>query len=158
MAFVWYPLVIFIAFAAMEAIAWSLHKYVMHGMLWSLHQDHHTPQPGKFEKNDLFALVFAFPGWLFTMFGVMDGCDYKLYIGIGVTLYGLCYVLIHDGLVHQRFKIFRHTENAWFIALRKAHKAHHKSREREHGESFGMLLVPFKYYKEARKLQKQLRS
>jgi beta-carotene 3-hydroxylase len=142
----------------MEAIAWSLHKFVMHGLLWSLHEDHHRPRPGKFEKNDLFALVFAFPGWLFTMFGVMDGCDYKLYIGIGVTLYGICYMLIHDGLIHQRIKIFRNTKNTWFIALRKAHKAHHKHLTKEDGECFGMLLVPLRYFKEARKIRKHLRA
>jgi beta-carotene 3-hydroxylase len=158
MIFVFYPLVIVASFLVMEAIAWSLHKYVMHGLLWSLHEDHHRPREGKFEKNDLFAMVFAFPGWLFTMFGIMDGCDYKLYIGIGVTLYGICYVLIHDGLIHQRIKVFRNTQNVWFIALRKAHKAHHKRLDKEDGVCFGMLLVPFKYFREARNLQKHFRK
>ncbi len=152
-----YPLVVIISFCAMEAIAWSMHKYVMHGSLWNIHEDHHRPHSGKFEKNDLFALVFAIPGWMFIMFGVMHGMDYKLYIGIGITIYGLCYFLIHDGLIHQRIKLFRNTKNVWFIALRKAHKAHHKRIHKEDGECFGMLIVPMKYFKEARKLQKHLR-
>src|SRR5690242_7053361 len=98
MLYVWYAFVVLITFTAMEAIAWALHKYVMHGLLWSLHEDHHRPHNKKMEKNDFFALVFAIPSWLFMMFGIMDGCDYKLYIGIGTTLYGICYVLVHDGL------------------------------------------------------------
>ncbi|MFN7100963.1 MAG: beta-carotene hydroxylase, partial [Flavobacterium sp.] len=28
-----------------------------------------------------------------------------------------------------------------------AHKMHHKHIGKEHGECFGMLIVPFKYYK-----------
>jgi beta-carotene 3-hydroxylase len=150
MIYLWYISLIFIAFGAMEAIAWALHKYVMHGFLWRLHEDHHRPHDNHFEKNDLFALVFGIPSWLFIMFGVMDGLDYKLYIGIGITLYGICYVLVHDGLIHQRIKIFRSVEAPWLIALRKGHKVHHKKRSREDGECFGMLLVPLKYYREAK--------
>lgn len=150
MIYFWYVSLIFLAFGAMEAIAWALHKYVMHGFLWHLHEDHHRPHDNHLEKNDLFALVFGIPSWLFIMFGIMDGLDYKLYLGIGITLYGICYVLVHDGLIHQRFKIFKSVETPWLIALRKGHKVHHKKREREDGECFGMLLVPFKYYREAK--------
>jgi len=158
MLYVWYAFVVLITFTAMEAIAWALHKYLMHGLLWSLHEDHHRPHNKKMEKNDFFALVFAIPSWLFMMFGIMDGCDYKLYIGIGTTLYGICYVLVHDGLIHQRFNFLRYTENAWLIALRKGHKAHHKRREKEDGECFGMLIVPKKYIQQARFFQKHLRE
>jgi beta-carotene 3-hydroxylase len=150
MIYLWYISLIFIAFASMEAIAWILHKYVMHGFLWDLHEDHHRPHDHTFEKNDLFALVFGIPSWLFIMFGIMDGLDYKLYIGVGITLYGICYVLVHDVLIHQRFKLFRNVESPWLIALRKGHKAHHKKRGKEDGECFGMLLVPYKYYREAK--------
>ena len=37
------------------------------------------------------------------------------------------------------------------MALRKAHKIHHKKREKEDGECFGMLIVPPKFYAAARK-------
>jgi beta-carotene 3-hydroxylase len=40
--------------------------------------------------------------------------------------YGLCYFMIHDVLIHQRFKWFKHTNNKYLIGLRKAHKVHHK--------------------------------
>ena len=45
---------------AMEFAAWALHKYVMHGFLWNLHEDHHLPYTTPFQKNDLFAgSIFA---------------------------------------------------------------------------------------------------
>ena len=48
-------LVIFVAaFAGMEFVAWSTHKYVMHGFLWRLHESHHRKREGAFELNDLF--------------------------------------------------------------------------------------------------------
>jgi beta-carotene 3-hydroxylase len=37
------------------------------------------------------------------------------------------------------------------MAIRKAHKVHHKHLGKEDGECFGMLIVPLKYYQEARK-------
>jgi beta-carotene 3-hydroxylase len=43
----------------MEGVAWFLHKYVMHGFGWYLHEDHHRASKGKFEKNDLFGLFFS---------------------------------------------------------------------------------------------------
>jgi hypothetical protein len=36
--------------------------------------------------------------------------------------YGLCYFMIHDVLIHQRFKWFKHTNNKYLIGLRKAQK------------------------------------
>ena len=47
----------------MEFVAWATHKYLMHGRLWSWHEDHHKPHEndGFFEKNDRFFLVFAIP-------------------------------------------------------------------------------------------------
>ena len=48
--------------AGMEGVAYVAHKYVMHGFLWSLHESHHRPRAGVFEKNDWFAAIFALPG------------------------------------------------------------------------------------------------
>ena len=49
------------AFAAMEGIAYLMHKYLMHGALWVLHESHHRPRQGVFERNDLFGVFFALP-------------------------------------------------------------------------------------------------
>jgi len=34
-------IIAFITFLAMEWVAWAAHKYIMHGFLWNLHEDHH---------------------------------------------------------------------------------------------------------------------
>lgn len=51
--------------------------------------------------------------------------------------------------IHRRFSWFSRSDSPYLRALRKAHKVHHKRLGREDGECFGMLLVPFKYYREA---------
>ena len=58
---------------------------------------------------------------------------------------------VHDVFIHQRFKWLRRSDRPYFKAIRKAHKVHHKHLGKEDGECFGMLWVPFKYYREARK-------
>ena len=71
------------------------------------------------------------------------------WIGIGITLYGAAYFLVHDIFIHQRFKIFRNTDSFYLRAIRKAHKVHHKHLDKYDGECFGMLWVPMKYFIEA---------
>ena len=39
-------------FIAMEFVAWSSHKYIMHGWGWGWHRDHHEPHDNALEKND----------------------------------------------------------------------------------------------------------
>ena len=47
---------LFGSFLLMEPIAWFIHKYLMHGPLWFIHQDHHNIDPQKkFQLNDFFA-------------------------------------------------------------------------------------------------------
>lgn len=136
-------------FFFMEFMAWFMHKYVMHGLGWYFHKDHHQHEPGFFEKNDVFFLIFAVPSWLFIMFGMMGGNDWRVFVGLGIAVYGLAYFLVHDVFIHQRFPWFKRTDNVYFRAIRKAHKVHHKHLGKEDGECFGMLLVPMKYFKEA---------
>ena len=135
------------AFVGMEAVAWFTHKYIMHGLLWIWHKDHHKKEsPGFFEHNDFFFLIFAIPGIIGIFLGVYQGFSFWFFIGLGITLYGATYFFVHDIFIHQRFKIFRTSDNAYFKAIRRAHKMHHKHINKEHGECFGMLWVPFKYF------------
>jgi beta-carotene 3-hydroxylase len=145
-------------FIVMEGMAWSTHRFVMHGFMWYFHQDHHEPHSHVFEKNDVFFLIYAIPSWLLIMFGMMNGNDFRLYIGLGILLYGIAYFLVHDVLIHRRFKWFDHTDNWYFRAIRKAHKVHHKNQAKEEGKCFGMLWVPIRYFKEARKAQQSVIS
>ncbi|TCC89172.1 beta-carotene hydroxylase [Pedobacter frigiditerrae] len=139
-------------FLAMEGVAWLTHKYIMHGIFWFLHRDHHQKDHDDFlERNDFFFLIFAIPGIVCLALGNFYNYPIALHVGIGITLYGICYFLVHDIFIHQRFKIFRNTDNWYFKAIRRAHKMHHKHLNKQHGECFGMLWVPFKYFMESKK-------
>ncbi len=143
-----YTVIVILTFLCMEAITWCTHKYIMHGFLWYLHEDHHQPKyQGVFEKNDWFFVIFAIPSILLFWYGVIPKVNYLFFIGFGILCYGLAYFLIHDVLIHQRFKWFKKTKNKYLIGLRKAHKIHHKHLNKENGECFGMLYVPYKYFK-----------
>jgi beta-carotene 3-hydroxylase len=77
---------IFIAlgtFCVMEGITWLTHRFVMHGFLWFLHEDHHKKGPGVFEKNDAFFFIFAIPSWLCIMLGSMYQNYWVVSIGWG---------------------------------------------------------------------------
>ncbi len=145
---IWNATIVVITFLVMEFVAWFTHKFVMHGFLWYLHKDHHQVEPGFFEKNDAFFLIFAVPSALCYIFGLMAGGDFRLYIGMGISLYGLGYFFIHEIVIHQRFKLFTHWNNRYVRAIRRAHKIHHKHLGKHQGENFGMLIVPLKYWKD----------
>ena len=140
---------IIITFIIMEGVAWGMHKYVMHGYFWNLHEDHHTRKHFNhfFELNDTFFIFFSVLAM--TSFMLSSFLDLKVFLGmgIGISIYGAAYFLIHDLFIHQRIKIWRNTKNPYLRALRRAHKIHHKHLGKEDGECFGMLWVPFKYYK-----------
>ncbi|MFZ1749742.1 MAG: fatty acid hydroxylase [Saprospiraceae bacterium] len=145
-----YIIIVIVTVLAMEFVAWSAHKYLMHGWLWIWHEDHHKPhyeKAGFFEKNDLFFLVFAIPSMMCYIVGSLS-VDYRwvLFIGIGISIYGLIYFLIHDVYIHQRFKWFRQLDNKYSRAILRAHGAHHAKVYKEDGESFGLLIVNPKYF------------
>ena len=141
-------LFVIFAFVCMEGVAWATHKYIMHGVLWRLHKDHHNKTGnGPFEHNDFFFLFFALPGILCLYFGIYEDINWLFCIGIGITLYGLTYFLLHDIFIHRRMKFLRDSKLRYFIALRRAHKMHHKHLGKEQGECFGLLLIPRKYFR-----------
>jgi len=140
-------------FIIMEGITWAMHKYVMHGFLWYLHEDHHKPNAHFFEKNDAFFLIFAIPSWLCIMFGLQDKVFWLAGIGFGIALYGFAYFMVHDVIIHQRFKWFSRSNNTYIKAIKWAHKMHHKQLGKEKSESFGLLFVAKKYWEKVIKEQ-----
>ncbi|MBK6929565.1 MAG: fatty acid hydroxylase [Saprospirales bacterium] len=145
-----YTLITLAAYAGMEFMAWFTHKYLMHGWLWSWHEDHHKPRhekEGFFEKNDRFFLVFAIPSMLCYLLGGLTPHLWVLFIGVGISLYGLTYFLIHDVYIHRRFNWFRQLDSVYSRAILRAHGAHHAKTTREDGESFGLLIVAPKYFR-----------
>ncbi len=137
-----------VVFILMEGVTWVIHKYVMHGFLWMLHRDHHDhSNEGPLERNDLFFVIFSLPAITLFYFGALQNFSPLFYIGLGITLYGAAYFLVHDIFIHQRAKVFSKTKNRYLLALRRAHKQHHKHLGKEDGECFGFLWVPLKYFK-----------
>ncbi|MCH7628345.1 sterol desaturase family protein [Novosphingobium sp.] len=130
---------------AMEGVAWSSHKYIMHGFGWGWHRDHHERHDRFFEKNDLYALVGA--AMSISMFAlgsplIMGAQAWwpGTWIGLGVLFYGVIYTLVHDGLVHQRW--FRYVPNRGYAKrLVQAHKLHHATQGKEGGVSFGFVFA-----------------
>lgn len=142
----WLHILVFLFFFILwEGVAWFTHKYIMHGFLWSLHKDHHTPKYKRFELNDVFGVVFALLSMILIVSG-SEHMDWRFSAGLGIAGYGAAYFFVHDIFVHQRFSWFKHTQNPYLLALRKAHKIHHKSLGKENGEAFGFLLVKSKYW------------
>lgn len=135
-------------FAGMEGMAWFTHKYIMHGFLWKLHKDHHLKDHSHWwERNDLFFVFYAVISITFFLLWKYDGLWVGLPIGLGILAYGITYFSVHDIFIHQRFKLFRNANNWYAKGIRRAHKIHHKHLGKEDGECFGMLLVPFKFFK-----------
>src|SRR3982750_2470409 len=102
-----------ITFLVMEGITWLTHRFVMHGFLWYLHEDHHKKGSGFFEKNDAFFIIFAVPSWLCIMLGSMNQAYWVVSIGAGIALYGFAYFLVHEVIIHQRFKWFTRSNNRY---------------------------------------------
>jgi beta-carotene 3-hydroxylase len=127
------------ALIGMEIFAWAAHKYIMHGWGWAWHRDHHEPHEHTLEKNDLYAVVFGVI--VFIMFSV--GYIYSAalwWTAFGITLYGLIYTFVHDGLVHQRY--FKWVPKRGYAKrLVQAHKLHHATIGREGGVSFGFVVA-----------------
>ena len=134
-------------FSIMEFMAWFTHKYVMHGFLWGLHRDHHHKDHDSwFERNDAFFIFYAVVSMSLFYAGA-SGWWYGYALGFGILAYGIAYFFVHDIFIHQRFKFFRNANNWYAKGVRRAHKMHHKHLGKQDGECFGMLFVPFKYFK-----------
>lgn len=134
-------LIVIVTVAAMEGVAWTAHKYVMHGFGWGWHKSHHEPREGVFERNDLYALLFASLSIILIYVGRNDASPY-LWVGVGMTVYGFLYFFVHDGLTHQRWP-FRYVPRAGYLKrLVQAHRLHHAVEGKEGCVSFGFLYAP----------------
>ena len=141
-------IVVTLTFIFMEFMAWFSHKYIMHVFLWIWHRDHHKKNHNSwFERNDFFFIFYAIVSACF----FISWNDYSFWFGLpialGILIYGITYFIVHDIFIHQRFKLFKKSQNTYAKALRRAHKIHHKNINKKGGESFGMLSISFKYFK-----------
>lgn len=134
-------LIVVFTTAAMEGVAWAVHRYIMHGWGWGWHESHHRPRQGAFEKNDLFAVVFA--GLAIVLFTVGRYSWAPLWwVGLGMTVYGVLYALAHDALVHRRLPWLPTPQRGYLLRLHQAHHLHHAVHGKEGAVSFGFLVAP----------------
>jgi beta-carotene 3-hydroxylase len=137
----------------MEGKAWIMHKYVLHGFLWKLHKSHHVPHKSWFEWNDFFFVYYGVLAMLCFIFGSLYQ-NFLFWVGVGISIYGAVYFIVHDLYIHRRLKIFGKTANVYLRALDIAHKIHHKTQGRDGSESFGMLWVHPRFFRLAKQTTK----
>lgn len=134
---------------AMEPWAALLHGRVWHGLLWRIHGSHHAPRRGRFEANDALSILHAPIAIALILWGCLgpEGLlrEAAFGAGLGMTLFGLAYVLVHDGLVHGRLPVGWLASRPAFDRIRRAHLAHHR---REHGGPYGLFLGPVELARE----------
>ncbi|KAL1550723.1 Phospholipase A2 crotoxin acid subunit CA [Salvia divinorum] len=131
------------AAVGMEFWARWAHKALWHASLWHMHESHHKPREGPFELNDVFAIVNAVPAiallsYGFFHTGLIPGLCFGA--GLGITVFGIAYMFVHDGLVHRRFPVGPIAEVPYFRKVASAHQLHHT--DKFNGVPYGLFLGP----------------
>jgi beta-carotene 3-hydroxylase len=133
-----------IVFFAMELWAALLHGRIWHGLLWRVHRSHHRVQQGGWETNDSLSLLHA----PIAITLILYGCraqpsllrEVAFASGIGMSMFGIAYLLVHDGLVHSRLPVSVMLRVPYFARVKAAHLKHHQGRH--DGPPFGLFLGP----------------
>jgi beta-carotene 3-hydroxylase len=151
---IWAPIAVATA-CAMEGWAALLHGRVWHGALLPIHRSHHRKRLGTFEANDLLSALHAPIAIALILYGSPPrGAlgDVAFGLGIGMTLFGLAYLLVHDGFVHRRLPMGVLARFAFFRAIRDAHRTHH-GRGRA---PYGFFLGPSELRRHARRPAREI--
>ena len=139
----WLPVALATAIA-MDLWAALLHERVWHGPLWPVHRSHHATRRGRFEHNDLLSALHAPVAVAFILYGCVGSPGIMrevLYgVGIGMTAFGVAYVVMHDGVVHGRLPVRALLRIPYFRHVARAHRAHHAGIEG--GPPYGLWLGP----------------
>ncbi|KAK6135261.1 hypothetical protein DH2020_031004 [Rehmannia glutinosa] len=131
------------AAVGMELWARWAHKALWHASLWHMHESHHRPREGPFELNDVFAIINAAPAialfyYGFFHKGLIPGLCFGA--GLGITVFGMAYMFVHDGLVHRRFPVGPIADVPYFRRVAAAHQLHHS--DKFNGVPYGLFLGP----------------
>ena len=127
----WIIWVVSAAFAAAAMEPWSriIHRSVWHGRLAFIHDSHHQDDGGGWEANDWLSLAHAPIAAGFIINGSLGEPGLLrevLYgVGFGMSLFGVAYVIIHDGLVHKRLPVQFLARYSWLYRIAQAHRVHH---------------------------------
>ncbi len=153
---VWVPVALVVA-VAMDLWAALLHGRVWHGVLWSVHRSHHAPQePGapeaRLEANDALSLLHAPLAIALILAGCMAEASVARELafgtGVGMSTFGLGYLVVHDGLCHGRLPVAFLLRLRVFRGIVRAHRVHHT------GTSGG---APFGFFFGVRELERRAR-
>ncbi|XP_065869268.1 beta-carotene 3-hydroxylase 1, chloroplastic-like isoform X1 [Euphorbia lathyris] len=131
------------AAVGMEFWARWAHRALWHASLWDMHESHHRPREGPFELNDVFAIINAVPAigllsYGFFNKGLFPGLCFGA--GLGITVFGIAYMFVHDGLVHKRFPVGPIANVPYFRKVAAAHQLHHS--DKFSGVPYGLFLGP----------------
>ncbi|KAI3751095.1 hypothetical protein L2E82_22140 [Cichorium intybus] len=131
------------AAVGMEYWARWAHEALWHASLWHMHESHHKPREGPFELNDVFAIINAVPAiallnYGFFHKGIVPGLCFGA--GLGITVFGMAYMFVHDGLVHKRFQVGPIANVPYLRRVAAAHQLHHT--EKFNGVPYGLFLGP----------------
>ena len=135
----YYLSIIFLSIIFMEIVAIFTHKYIMHGIGWVLHKSHHQKRKSLFELNDIYFIFFSLPSIFSIIWGLLYYNYLLLSIGIGIMLYGMIYMFLHDLVVHGRFGFNKKFKNSYFAKIKKAHMKHHKTKSKHGATNFGFI-------------------
>jgi beta-carotene 3-hydroxylase len=124
----------------MELTAYLAHRYLMHGLGWGWHKSHHEAHDGWWERNDLYAVVFA--GLSLLLMWLDPQHRGLFWVGTGMATYGLLYFIVHDGLVHRRWPFHWVPRRGYMQRLYQAHRLHHAVEGKDGCVSFGFLYAP----------------
>ena len=128
------------AFFGMEIVARLMHKYIMHGILWAVHKDHHIDMGHKFQRNNLFGLFFAVIAIFLFFETLFTGNTIFASIGTGMALYGLVYLIVHDMIIHNSYLHLRDRKHSKYVDhLIAVHQMHHQNDGRNRGMNWGFL-------------------
>ncbi|XP_042496880.1 beta-carotene hydroxylase 1, chloroplastic-like [Macadamia integrifolia] len=131
------------AAVGMEFWARWAHRALWHASLWHMHESHHRPRDGPFELNDVFAIINAVPAIALLSFGffrkgLFPGLCFGA--GLGITVFGMAYMFVHDGLVHKRFPVGPIANVPYLRRVAAAHQIHHS--DKFNGVPYGLFLGP----------------
>ncbi|XP_020585707.1 beta-carotene hydroxylase 2, chloroplastic-like [Phalaenopsis equestris] len=131
------------AAVGMEFWARWAHRVLWHASLWDMHESHHRAREGPFELNDVFAIINAVPAIFLLSYGffhrgLVPGLCFGA--GLGITLFGIAYMFVHDGLVHRRFPVGPIANVPYFRRVAAAHQIHHS--DKFEGVPYGLFMGP----------------
>ncbi|MBK6284437.1 MAG: hypothetical protein IPF54_19020 [Draconibacterium sp.] len=94
-------------------------------------------------------MVYAIPAIVLLIAGFYFNIVFLIAAGIGISLYGTTYFVIHDIIIHQRLKIrfLMNIKNQYIQSVIRAHLAHHRGKNIRDFDNYGLLIFQRRFFK-----------